>query len=72
MTDRTPPSHEALTEIARVADRVLAGPGETVAALLVVALIDTPEGRVSRWAIEPRDAWESIVEIVRRRIEEEQ
>jgi hypothetical protein len=67
----TPPSDEVLDEIANVVKATMTYPDEEVLAIAVTVFVQTPNGRMGRSVVQPPDAAEDVLEIIRRQLEGE-
>jgi hypothetical protein len=65
---KTPPSDEVLNEIANVVKATMTYPDEAVLAIAVTVFVETPNGRMSRSVVQPPDAAEDVLEIIRRQL----
>jgi dihydroorotate dehydrogenase len=61
----TPPSDEVLDEIANVVKATMTYPDA------VTVFVQTPNGRMGRSVVQPPDAAEDVLEIIRRQLEGE-
>jgi hypothetical protein len=65
---KTPPSDEVLDEITSVVTATMTYPDEEVLAIAVTVFVKTPNGRMGRSVVQPPDAAEDVLEIIRRQL----